>query len=78
MHHMIFMYGTHVKKDNISKFISHFFQILIFGVSRGWKGKKWRKMTKNCRTPYLRKHHMVVILGTHVYNENQHFDFPCR
>ena len=34
------------------------FKVLIFGLSRGWKGKKWPKMTKNsvCWTLYFRNH----------------------
>ena len=36
---MIFIYGTHVKKDNISRLFVHFLQILIFGVNSGVKGQ---------------------------------------
>ena len=37
---MIFMYGTHVKKDNIARSFLYFFQILIFGVNSRVKGQK--------------------------------------
>ena len=56
--HMIFIYGVHVKKDNISRCFSHFFQILIFVVNSGKRAKKCPKITKKyvwC-TPYPRKH----------------------
>ena len=46
----------------------HFFQILIFRVNSGVKGKTWPKMTQNYgyHTPYLRKHtsYVTVIFGT--------------
>ena len=39
---MMFICGTHVEKDNISRggFFLHFFQIFIFGVNSGVKGQK--------------------------------------
>ena len=50
---VIFIYGTQLKKDNISRC---FFQILIFGV----QGKRVKNRPKSgkivCRTPYLGKH----------------------
>ena len=39
-HHMILIYGTHVKKDNMSKFFLHFFQFLIFRVNNWAKEQK--------------------------------------
>ena len=53
-----------------------FFSILKFwfsGLSGGWKGKKWPKMTKN--SPSLTcisgtVHPMIVIFGTHVWNDD--------
>ena len=38
IHHTSFIYGGHVKKDNISKCYIKFFQILIFGVISRVKG----------------------------------------
>ena len=41
--------------------------------SVGLKGKKWSRMTKKCvcHAPYLRTmHHMIVICGTQVYNDD--------
>ena len=44
IHHMIFIYGTHVLKHNIWKILLRFFQILIFGVNSGRKvGKNSQK-----------------------------------
>ena len=37
---MIFIYGTHVQKDNIYRSFFHFFKILIFWVASGVKGQK--------------------------------------
>ena len=57
IHHMIFIYGTHMKKDILWLFL-HFLQILVSGVNAVVKGEKWLKSTKNyvCYIPYLRKH----------------------
>ena len=44
IYHMIFIFGTHVWKDNICRHFYIFFQILIFGVSNRVKGQK---MTQN-------------------------------
>ena len=56
-HHMILIYGTHVKKDNMSKFFLHFFQFLIFRVNNWAKEQKvaWND-NYVCGTPYLSKH----------------------
>ena len=57
IYHMIFMYGTHVLKDNISRFFYFFFQISIFGVNSVVKGQKMAQNDKKfCCTLYLRKH----------------------
>ena len=44
--HMIFIYGTHVLKNNISRHFLHFFQILIFRVNSGVKGQKMAQNDK--------------------------------
>ena len=41
LHHIIFIFGTHLKKDNITRHLLHFLQILIFGVN------SWEKSIKN-------------------------------
>ena len=46
IHHMIFMYGTHVLKDNISRFFYFFSQISIFGVNSVVKGQKMAQNDK--------------------------------
>ena len=46
IYHMIFMYGTHVLKDNISRFFYFFFQISIFGVNSVVKGQKMAQNDK--------------------------------
>ena len=51
IHHVIVIYGTPVSNDNIFSQFFHFFKILTFwvvrgGGGRGWKGKKWSKMSK--------------------------------
>ena len=40
IHHMIFMYGTHVQNYSISRCFFNFFKILIFWGVRGLKGQK--------------------------------------
>ena len=40
IHHMIFIYGTHVENDNVSRCFFHYFKILIFSFVRGLKGQK--------------------------------------
>ena len=40
IHHMIFIHGTRVEKENISMFFLHFSKILFFGVSSEVKGQK--------------------------------------
>ena len=44
---MIFIYGTHLKKDNISECFLYFFQTLIFGANSGVKGQKLAQNDKN-------------------------------
>ena len=60
---MIFIYGTRVKKDNISRCFLHFFQVLIFRVN---SGPKWQKTLSIA--PYILRtiHHMIFIYGTYV------------
>ena len=69
-HHMIFIYGTRVKKDNISRCFSHFFQVLIFRVNSGVKGQKMAQNDKKTLSvaPYILRtiHHMIFIYGTYV------------
>ena len=57
IHHVILIYGTHVKKNNISKFFLHLFQFLIFRVNN-WAKEKKMAWNDNyvCGTPYLSKH----------------------
>ena len=40
IHHMIFIYGTHVLNENISNDFFHFLKILILQVFKGVKGQK--------------------------------------
>ena len=40
VHHMIFIYGTHVLNENISNDFFHFLKILILQVFKGVKGQK--------------------------------------
>ena len=55
-----------------------FFKILIFRIIRGgwsagkweWKGKKWPKMTKKFVHISGTIHHMIVIFGAHVWNDD--------
>ena len=56
IHHMILIYGAHVKNNNIYFF--HFFKILIFWVVTGVKEQKTTQNDKKsaCRAPYLRNH----------------------
>ena len=58
IHHMIVIYGTHVQNDNIFRWSSHFFNILIFWVFRVVKGQKMVQNNKKlcCHAPYLRTH----------------------
>ena len=67
---MIFIYGTRVKKDNISRCFSHFFQVLIFRVNSGVKGQKMAQNDKKTLSiaPYILRtiHHMIFIYGTYV------------
>ena len=59
---MIFIYGTHVKKDNISRFFLHYFKILIFWVVSGVKGQKVPQNDKNfC--------HLMQYLRIHTLND---------
>ena len=60
---MIFIYGTRVKKDNISRCFLHFFQVLIFRVN---SVPKWQKTLSIA--PYILRtiHHMIFIYGTYV------------
>ena len=37
---MIFIYETHVKKDNLSRYFLHSFQISVFGFNSGVEGQK--------------------------------------
>ena len=48
IHHMIFIYGTHVQNDNIYRHYFCFFKILIFWVVRGVKGQKMVQNKKTC------------------------------
>ena len=57
MHHIIFIYATLVKNDDISRAFSHIFKILIFQVISGVKGqKKAQNDKKFCCPPFLRNH----------------------
>ena len=65
IHHIIFIYVTYVKKDNISRYFLHFFQILIFRVKSGVKGQKLAQNDKNCLLHSISGiiHHMIMIFG---------------
>ena len=58
IHHMIAIYCTRVKNDNISRGFLHLFKILIFWVVKVVKGQKLVQNDKKtvCCTPYLRNH----------------------
>ena len=59
IYHMILINDTYVERIISPGVFLHFFQILIFGINSGKKGKKWPEMTKNyvcANTPYLSKH----------------------
>ena len=76
IHHMIFIYGTHICmcKRIISPGIFFFvFQNLIFGIIRKWVGVKRAKHDPNDKKilPVSLHisgtvHHMIVIFGAHV------------
>ena len=62
--HMIFIYGTHVQKDNIFRgFFRFFFFCLILGVNSGVKRQKIMSVTLHISGNI---HHMIMIFGTHV------------
>ena len=66
---MIVIYNAHLENDNISRFVSQFLKILIFGVVSGQhakNGPKWQKILPV--VPYISGtiYHMIFIYGTHV------------
>ena len=71
IHHMIFIYDTHMPNDISSSFF-HSFKILIFMVVQGRVGKRAKKQPKITKhfvhhAIYLKNHtshHMIVIYGT--------------
>ena len=70
IHHMIVIYGTPASNDNISRWIFHFFKILIFGVVRGVKVQKMVQNDKKILSVMLHIsgtiHHIIVMYGSHV------------
>ena len=67
IHHMIFICGTHVQNDNISRQFFHFFKILIFQVVRKVKGQKMtqndKKLCLSClmsQEPYIMQSSFMV------------------
>ena len=52
------IYGANVYNDDISRCFFFILKFWLSRLSRGWKGKKWPKMTKIsvCRTLYFRNH----------------------
>ena len=74
--HMIVCVDTHVYNDHISRCSFHFFKIVIFDVAgseRAKNGPKWQKnlLISLCISQTM--HHMIVIFGTHVLNDDQQF-----
>ena len=73
IHHVIFIYGTHVQNNTISRSFFQYFKILIFRIVSGVKGQK---MTQNEKKLSAALHisrtirRMIVIYGTHVQNDN--------
>ena len=69
IHNMIVVYGTHAQSDNISTWLSHFFNFFIFRVARGIKVQKMvqndKKLFRSCSIS-LKVYIMVVIYGTYV------------
>ena len=70
---MIFIHGTHVEEDNISMFFLHFAGVLFFAVSSGVKGQKMVQNDKKLSVVLHISdsiHHMIVIFGTHLKNDD--------
>ena len=66
---MIFISGTHMQNDNVTRNVFHFFKILIFRVVRRVKGQKVVQNDKKfCLLHSISGtiHHMIFIYGTHV------------
>ena len=58
IYQMIFIYVTHVEKDNVSRIFFHFLKNLFLGIIKGVKRQKMaHNLTKNfvCLTQYLRR-----------------------
>ena len=69
VHHVIIIFGTLVKNDDVSRCFFHFCQISIFQAVRGVKGKKIaqnEKKKKNYMSHTLyQKHYSILLFLVH-------------
>ena len=69
IYHVILIYGTHVS------FFFFPFKMLIFGIIRGGgkrakNSQKWQKILSVPLSISGTKHHMIVIYGMHIWNDD--------
>ena len=61
IHYMIFIFGTHMYNDGISRWLFHFFKILIFWVIREVEGQKMARNVKKFCTSHSVSQELYII-----------------